>query len=205
MNIEGAAMEIDGESLTVRYSKAPLTPLTEWRYVPSKELYKCGTVWRSSDEEVAATIKAVIDGQWISELSPSLMIKFGVFDGCYFRTDPSERRGLPLWWFNTPNYNEEKENADNNYFKISASQPLATWKDNGWLPQDYKLGHFHWQCFYFLGKTKDPEVDRKQIARAKSFIARQGGKNIDTCEGDLTCKPRLRQSLLNWGSSRAFA
>lgn len=208
-NIAGIKASFDGDTLAVEYDNGQ-KQCQRWSYNKSRDVYKSGDVWRDDEDEVIRCIRDLakvkpedIAAAWVSQLSPGLMLRFGAFDGAYFHTDTGARKGLPLWWFNTPWYTE-KPDKDNNYFKVSASQPWETWRDNGWLPRGYNLGWFHWFCFYYLGKTSSDEVDRKQIARARSFIARQGSKSIDQCGGDLTKKLRLRQSLLNWGSSRAF-
>ncbi|USN45348.1 MAG: hypothetical protein H6502_04815 [Candidatus Woesearchaeota archaeon] len=133
------------------------------------------------------------DPEFTPELTPQEMLSLGVFNGYYFLgTIPKE---FPALWFAKAKVSDHP-NPELNFFKISASQPLAIWQAKGWICQDDPLGWFQWYCRYYFGR-RHPD-DARQINRWKA-IARHIGQIKKNCyPGDLMCRRKQRQALLHW-------
>lgn len=133
------------------------------------------------------------------ELSPAQMLQHGVFEGKYLNDCTGE---LPREWYQDALKADKLSstpNTEKNYFQIKSRQPLSTWIEKGWItPGDPDLrGWFQWYCRYYLGR-RDPQLDERQIKRWKAF-ARHRGQVKKNCEaGNLYCRPRQRQALLQW-------
>ena len=127
------------------------------------------------------------------ELTPAEMLKLGVFGGKYM-TDC--RREFPKSWFARAKLSPAKRDNSLNYFGVDASQPLAEWRRKGWLHEDDPRGWFQWYCRYYMGRRH--EDDARQIGRWKAIRrhVRQIEKNCE--RGDVFCRPRQRQALLQW-------
>lgn len=128
------------------------------------------------------------------ELTPLEMLKMGVFEGKYINDCINE---FPKEWFEeSKDKRSEKSNENLNYFKIKSRQSLYVWKNKGWIIGDDPRGWFQWYCRYWLGRRTD--YDEKQIKRWKSYV-RHKGQILKNCKsGDLSCRPKQRQSLLQW-------
>lgn len=128
--------------------------------------------------------------------TPEEMLKLGVFEGKYI----NGIKEVPAAWKKLPKVVGPKDepNAELNHFKVKSRQPLSTWKKNGWIfPRDPE-GWFAFYIKYYLG-MRDPEMDKVQIARWRSFVARHQGQINANCKvGDKECRPRQRQGLLQW-------
>jgi hypothetical protein len=128
-------------------------------------------------------------------LTPKQMLELGVFGGKYMTDCKKE---FPLSWFKKAKLCHEFHNAELNYFKINASQPLAVWRENDWIYPSDPRGWFQWYCRYYFGRRIEVE-DVRQIKRWKSFVARHVGALKKGCtKGELFCRRKERQALLHW-------
>ena len=127
------------------------------------------------------------------ELTPKQMLKLGVFGGRYM-TDCGQE--FPEDWFSRAKLCHERHDPALNYFGVNASQPLAVWKEKGWIYREDPRGWFQWYCRYYMGR-RCPD-DERQIKRWKA-IRRHVAQIRKHCQAaDLACRPKQRQALLNW-------
>lgn len=127
------------------------------------------------------------------DLTPQEMLEMGVFEGKYLNDCRNE---FPDGWFinaiisNVADYRL-------NYFGVKSRQSLKIWQDKGWIIDPDPRGWFQWYCRYYQGRRL-PEIDAIQIKRWRAF-SRHAGQIKANCEtGDITCRPRQRQALLQW-------
>jgi len=134
------------------------------------------------------------DSEFKPQLSPTQMLRLGVFGGKYM-TDC--RREFPKSWFARAKLSPRGADPACNFFGTDASQPLSEWKRKGWIHPDDPRGWFQWYCRYYMGRRL-PDQDRRQIKRWKAIRrhVRQVQKNCEP--GDLLCRRRQRQALLHW-------
>jgi hypothetical protein len=133
------------------------------------------------------------DPEFRPQLTPSEMLKIGVFGGKYM-TDC--RKEFPAEWFERAKLCAGRHDPELNFFKVNASQPLSVWRAKGWIHPDDPRGWFQWYCRYYLGR-RGPD-DARQIRRWRN-IRRHLAQIEKHCERrDLSCRPRQRQSLLHW-------
>jgi len=134
------------------------------------------------------------DYEFNPELTPQQMLEKGVFEGHYLTDCLNE---FPEEWFANVKLSPERADISLNYFKIKSRQPLKVWREKGWIIKPDPRGWFQWYCRYYLGR-RIPEVDEKQIKRWRAFT-RHKAQVIKNCKsGDLTCRPKQRQALLQW-------
>jgi hypothetical protein len=143
---------------------------------------------------LAAPMGRKFDPEFRPELTPKEMLALGVFCGKYM-TDC--RREFPGSWFAHARLSSSGRRCSLNYFGVNASQPLSVWRKKGWIHPDDPRGWFQWYCRYYMGRRM-PEEDLRQIKRWKA-IRRHVAQIRQHCEpGDLKCRPRQRQALLQW-------
>jgi hypothetical protein len=134
------------------------------------------------------------DPDFRPELTPAEMLRLGVFGGKYM-TDC--RREFPAGWWKKAKLSPKGHDRALNYFGVSAGTLLSTWKRKGWIHPDDPRGWFQWYCRYYMGRRLAGE-DQRQIRRWKAF-RRHTAQIRQHCEpGDLFCRPRQRQALLQW-------
>lgn len=130
------------------------------------------------------------------QLTPSEMLRLGVFGGVYLRDCGSE---FPRSWFARAKFQKKGSYVHDpalNYFGVNASQPLAEWRRKGWLYREDPRGWFQWYCRYYLGRRCSD--DERQIKRWKAF-ARHAAQVRASCRpGDPACHTKQRQALLHW-------
>jgi len=134
------------------------------------------------------------DPRFKPELTPKQMLEIGVFGGKYMTDCTNE---FPADWFENAKLCPEFHDANLNFFKVNASQPLSVWVKKGWIYHEDPRGWFQWYCRYFMGR-RIPTEDERQIKRwlaIKRHIA-QVKKNC--LPGQLTCRPKQRQAILHW-------
>ena len=123
------------------------------------------------------------------------MLELGIFGGWYFKSVIDE---YPKAWFKKAKISSDGFNEKLNCFEVRSGQSISVWKKKGWITPEDPLGWFQWYCRYFLGR-RIPEVDAFQIKRWKAFGPRHiGGINSNCEKGDIFCRPRQRQALLQW-------
>ena len=127
------------------------------------------------------------------ELAPCDMLELGVFGGKYM-TDCQEE--FPTAWFERAKLCPERHDPQLNYFGINASQPLAVWREKGWIYQQDPRGWFQWYCRYYMGR-RCPD-DLRQIKRWRAMRRHIGQIRKNCRPGDLTCRRKQRQALLHW-------
>ncbi|MDB3953218.1 hypothetical protein N9452_04990 [Alphaproteobacteria bacterium] len=126
-------------------------------------------------------------------VTPKEMLKMGVFEGKYCNDCTLE---LPSDWFEGAKISD-KPDPTLNYFGLKSRQPLTVWREKGWIYGPDPRGWFQWYCRYYLGRRL-PEIDDIQIKRWRAF-SRHAGQIRANCEpGDVFCRRRQRQALLQW-------
>jgi hypothetical protein len=150
--------------------------------------------------ERVAPVGRDFDPAFTPDLTPALMLELGVFGGRYL-TDCRDE--FPAEWFTRARLSPGGHDPALNCFGVDASQPLAYWRARGWIhPQDPR-GWFQWYCRYYMGRRSGD--DARQIARWRA-IRRHVAQLRKHCRpGDVHCRPRQRQALLQWAyDSRAL-
>ncbi len=134
------------------------------------------------------------------ELTPAEMLILGVFEGKYLNDCRTE---FPPEWFIDARLATGKADSDNNFFKIKSRQSLSEWQKKGWIIGPDPRGWFQWYCRYYMGR-RIPDIDRKQINRWKS-MKRHKGQIKKNCQiGDVICRPKQRQTLIQWAYNPFF-
>lgn len=129
------------------------------------------------------------------DLTPKELLAAGVFGGVYMRDCENE---FPKSWWARAKLAPKGKSAQKslNYFAVLSGQPLRVWQEKGWIHEDDPRGWFQWYCRYYSGRRH--EDDERQIKRWKAF-RRHAGQIVANCrKGDLSCRPRQRQALLQW-------
>lgn len=135
------------------------------------------------------------------DLTPAEMLRLGVFGGRYMTDCRAE---FPATWFRGARLADGPRDPALNCFGVDASQPLSVWRAKGWIHPADPRGWFQWYCRYYLGRRLGEE-DERQIRRWRA-MRRHIVQLQRACEpGDIWCRPRQRQALLQWAyDSRAL-
>eukprot|EP00850_Spirogloea_muscicola_P016851 SM000140S00600 [mRNA] locus=s140:118145:120561:- [translate_table: standard] len=132
------------------------------------------------------------------KLSPAEMLAHGVFEGKMCNDGIFE---YPKEWYmeaiEKGKLSPEGPNPSLNYFGIKSRLPRTEWIKKGWLPPCDPRGWFQWYCRYYLGR-RDPDVDAHQISRWRQLKRHAGQIKANCKAGDLKCRPKQRQALLQW-------
>jgi hypothetical protein len=143
--------------------------------------------------ELVAPIGRSFAEDFRPRFTPKQMLEMGVFEGKYCNDCVGE---LPEAWFRKARISDVPDPALN-HFGIKSRQPLSEWRRKGWIYGPDPRGWFQWYCRYYLGRRL-PDVDGIQIRRWKAF-SRHASQVRANCEpGDIFCRPRQRQGLLQW-------
>lgn len=124
---------------------------------------------------------------------PKEMLELGVFEGRYINDCQAE---FPSAWFETAKISDTADKSLN-YFGIKSRQPLAEWQRKGWIYGPDPRGWFQWYCRFYRGRRL-PEIDAIQIKRWRGFSRHAGQIKANCYPGDIFCRPRQRQALLQW-------
>ena len=127
------------------------------------------------------------------ELTPKHMLEMGVFGGRYM-TDCRDE--FPADWFANAALCHERHDPSFNYFGVNASQPLSVWREKGWIYPEDPRGWFQWYCRYYMGRRCAD--DQRQIKRWKAMTRHIAQVEKHCMRGDIGCRTRQRQALLNW-------
>lgn len=153
------------------------------------------------------------------DLTPEEMLLLGVFEGKYLNDCVAE---FPAEWFvgamAMGRLSPERPDPERcNLFRVKSRQPLTVWRENGWAPSRRgrpeenhyhgvlanpdlnpdERGWFQWYCRFWMGRRL-PQIDAIQIGRWRAFRRHAGAIRANCRRGDLTCRPRERQALLQW-------
>ncbi len=127
------------------------------------------------------------------ELSPKKMLRLGVFGGSYFGLKIKE---YPKDWFRKVKISKNFE-VSLNRFKVKSGLSRKEWLKKGWIYKEDPLGWFQWYCRFCNGR-RIPHIDEIQIKRWKNFRRHVMAIKKNCEPGDLSCRKRQRQAILQW-------
>ena len=127
------------------------------------------------------------------ELTPKQMLALGVFGGSYFGDKIKE---FPKSWLKDAKLSK-KFDVKINRFRVKAGLSRKEWLDKGWIFKEDPLGWFQWYCRYSNGRRL-LKIDEIQIKRWKNFTRHVKAIKKNCDEGDLNCRRRQRQAILQW-------
>jgi hypothetical protein len=140
-----------------------------------------------------APIGENFSAEFMPHYSPREMLEMGIFEGKYCNDCTDE---FPDRWFADAQISDIP-NPTLNYFGIKSRQPLSVWQEKGWIYGPDPRGWFQWYCRYYLGRRL-PEIDAIQIKRWRAFARHAGQIRANCHPGDIFCRRRQRQALLQW-------
>jgi len=143
--------------------------------------------------ELTARSGASFAPEFHPRFTPRTMLEMGVFEGKYCNDCRDE---FPSDWFENAKIGD-KPDAALNHFGIKSRQPLEVWRKKGWIYGPDPRGWFQWYCRYYLGRRL-PTIDEIQVRRWKAFARHAGQIRANCYPGDIFCRPRQRQGLLQW-------
>ena len=127
------------------------------------------------------------------EISPKKMLELGVFGGSYFGSKIKE---YPKSWLQKAKLSKNFD-VNLNRFKVKSGLSREHWMEKGWIFKEDPLGWFQWYCRFSMGR-RIPHIDQIQIKRWKNFKRHVMAINKNCEEGDLSCRRKQRQAILQW-------
>ena len=128
------------------------------------------------------------------QLTPKKMMELGVFGGAYFAEGSIKE--FPKSWFTKAKISKTFD-VSLNRFKIASGLSRKEWIDKGWIFKEDPLGWFQWYCRFTKGR-RIPHIDEIQIKRWKNFRRHVLAIEKNCEKGDLGCRKRQRQAILQW-------
>ena len=138
--------------------------------------------------------KEQIDKLFKPQLTPKEMLGLGVFGGSYF--NKKQIKEFPKSWFSKAKLSA-KFDVTLNRFKVKSGLSREEWIKKGWIFKEDPLGWFQWYCRYTNGR-RIQNIDRIQIQRWLNFTRHVKAIKKNCEEGDLFCRRRQRQAILQW-------
>ena len=127
------------------------------------------------------------------EISPKKMLELGVFGGSYFGSKIKE---YPKTWLQKAKLSKNFD-VNLNRFKVKSGLSREHWLEKGWIFKEDPLGWFQWYCRFSMGR-RISYIDEIQIKRWKNFKRHVIAINKNCEEGDLNCRRKQRQAILQW-------
>ena len=127
------------------------------------------------------------------QLSPKKMLELGIFGGSYFGSNIKE---YPKSWFEKAKISNSFDTTLNR-FRVKAGLSREHWIEKGWIFKEDPLGWFQWYCRFTMGR-RIPHIDEIQIKRWKNFTRHVKAIKKNCEVGDLNCRRRQRQAILQW-------
>ena len=127
------------------------------------------------------------------ELTPKKMLELGVFGGSYFGLKIKE---FPKSWLVKAKLSK-KFDINLNRFKVKSGLSREHWLEKGWIFKEDPLGWFQWYCRFSMGR-RISYIDEIQIKRWKNFKRHLIAIKKNCEKGDLSCRRRQRQAILQW-------
>tara|TARA_B100001029_G_C14789775_1_gene301191 strand:+ start:172 stop:618 length:447 start_codon:yes stop_codon:yes gene_type:complete len=128
------------------------------------------------------------------QLTPKQMLNLGVFGGSYFNKE--QIREFPKTWFKNAKLSKNF-NVNLNRFKVKSGLSRKHWIEKGWIFKEDPLGWFQWYCRFYNGR-RIQNIDEIQIKRWKNFRRHVLAIKKNCEEGDISCRRKQRQAILQW-------
>tara|TARA_B100002052_G_C15843289_1_gene581229 strand:+ start:279 stop:734 length:456 start_codon:yes stop_codon:yes gene_type:complete len=128
------------------------------------------------------------------QLTPKKMLELGVFGGSYF--DGKQIKEFPKSWFAKAKLSK-KFDVKLNRFRVKSGLSRQEWIKKGWIFKEDPLGWFQWYCRYTNGR-RIKSIDEIQIQRWLNFTRHVKAIEKNCEKGDLFCRRRQRQAILQW-------
>ncbi len=123
------------------------------------------------------------------------MLEMGVFGVSYFGLKIKE---YPKSWFKNARLSKNLD-LNLNWFKVKSVLSRDEWLKKGWIFEEDPLGWFQWYCRFCNGR-RIPHIDEIQIKRWKNFRRHVFAIKKNCDRGDLGCRKKQRQTILQWAS-----
>ena len=131
------------------------------------------------------------DPEFHPGLTPKQMLQLGVFGGKYM-TDA--RAEFPNSWFAGAKLATAGRDSSLNYFGVHASQPLSTWRKNGWIyPTIHAAGFSGTAATTWAAASRKKTTDRSAV-----------GKQCDGTSGKLSVTANQAIRCAVSGNARRF-
>src|SRR6478736_5559464 len=129
------------------------------------------------------------DSEFKPQLSPTEMLRLGVFGGKYM-TDC--RREFPKSWFARAKLSPERRDPLLNFFGVDASQPRSVWRKKGWLHSDDPRGWFQKRAAEIV--LSAGPFERHSLAGVfLERLAIGGNRLLKALGSALTCPKRFKR------------